>query len=130
VAAAAATIQRSGDQFDRLTDGIMKVDESEHGAGRLLRAFRLIEATAHLRKRVDDKRRDLEPTDDTEEALVDAAEAAGVISAEDASALRDARAATLAAWEVDVFAPEDYFRDELTEGTQPEGDRARRTANG
>ncbi|HSG89742.1 MAG TPA: acyl-CoA dehydrogenase, partial [Pseudomonadales bacterium] len=46
VAAAAATIQRSGDQFDRLTDGIMKVDESEHGAGRLLRAFRLIEATA------------------------------------------------------------------------------------
>jgi acyl-CoA dehydrogenase len=127
VAATAATIQRSGDLFDRLTDGIAHIGESERGAGRLLHAFRLGEETASLRRRITLRRRDLTPAADTEEALVDAAEAAGVVNAAEAAALRAARSAMLAAWEVDVFSPEDYFRDDADRDTRLDGSDLRAT---
>jgi acyl-CoA dehydrogenase len=117
----AATIQHSGEQFDRLVDGLAAVEESDVGAGRLLRAFRLQEETRELQERVAKQARDLEVAEDTEEARIDAAEQAGIVDAKEAGALREARAAILAAWEVDVFAPEDYFREQWSHPTATDG---------
>lgn len=107
----AATVQKPGEQYDRLTAGLARIEESGEGAGRLLRAFRLRTETAELRKRLHKASREHDLPHGTPAELIDAALAAGVIDRMEADRLHDAEAATLAAWEVDVFPPEGYFRD-------------------
>ena len=76
-----------------------------------MRAFHLRAETAELRKRVQKAIREHDLVHDTESQRVDAALAAGVIDQGEADRLHETEAATLAAWEVDVFPPEAYFRD-------------------
>lgn len=109
--AVAGSIQSLNDQYRRLTAGIARIEEGPTGAGRLLRAFRLHEETAALRKRIGKARKSHDLPGGSEYEIVDAALAAGVVNQAEADQLREAHTAVLAVWEVDVFKPEDYFRE-------------------
>ena len=115
VPAAAATVQSPGEQYRRLTEGLAKIEEGDVGAGRLMRAFRLRSETRDLRRKLDRVRKNRDLPDATEETLIEAARTAGDIGADEAGRLLEAHEATLAAWEVDVFTPDEYFRDEGAE---------------
>ncbi|MDZ7826640.1 MAG: acyl-CoA dehydrogenase domain-containing protein [Gammaproteobacteria bacterium] len=115
VPAAAATIQSPGEQYQRLTEGLAKIEEGDVGAGRLMRAFRLRSETRDLRRKLDRVRKNRDLPDATEETLIEAARTAGDLGADEAARLLEAHQATLAAWEVDVFTPDEYFRDEAPE---------------
>jgi acyl-CoA dehydrogenase len=108
-AAAAGCIQRPGSQLDRLTEVQFQAPESDRGAGRLRRAFRLDAEARPLRKRLHEAVKDGRVAVDDPRATVGAAVEAGVLTAEEANLLCDAEAAKLAAVEVDHFTPEQFF---------------------
>ena len=99
------------DSYRRLTEGTYIPDASEPGAGRLLEAFRLLNeaapAAAKLRKAV--RSRELPRLAGAE--LIEAAVAKNIISKDEANQLGAAEQARLEAIEVDVFTPEEYFRE-------------------
>lgn len=108
---AAASIQLLDEQYKRLTDGIAPAPEDEPGMGRLMKAFRLYTEVQPITKKIAraQKARTLPrglPYD-----LADQAVAAKVISQHEAEQLMAANEAAMAAIEVDVFEPEDYFQD-------------------
>lgn len=109
--AVAGAIQSLDDQYRRLTEGLAKVEEGPTGTGRMLRAFRLHQEAATLRKRIHDARKSHNLPDGSEYEIVDAALEAEIVKSAEAEQLREAHAAVLAVWEVDVFKPEDYFRE-------------------
>ena len=106
---AAQAIQRNGEQYRRLTrDAFLSPDESL-GAGRLLKAFRLVnEAAPALEKIHAAQKAGKLPHNVPEELAQDAANQQ-IISADEAALVRKAYAARLEAIEVDAFTPEQYF---------------------
>jgi len=111
IPAVAGAIQSHDDQYRRLTEGLATVEEGPTGAGCMLRAFRLHHEATALRKRIHHARKSQDLPDGSEYEIVDAALEAGIVNDAEAQQLRDAHAAVLAVWEVDVFKPEDYFRE-------------------
>jgi len=109
---AAAAIQTLSDQYQRLVKGQATPREDSPGAGRLLRAFRLQEeSTPVVRKLVKaQKTGDLERGEPHE--VVEAAKKQKLVSAAEAKLVMDAHNAVMAAIEVDVFSPEEYFGEQ------------------
>ena len=110
-AAAAVTIQTSNEQFHRLTEGLYKPLDKSQGFGRLLHAFRLVsEAQPALDKIHAAQKTKQLPRGPAEELAPEAAHL-GVISLDEANQVALALAARLAAIEVDVFKPEQYYEE-------------------
>ncbi len=109
-AKAARTIQRPGEQYDRLMEHVYLPADDAPGLGRLLHAWRLIAAseTAVAKIRRAQKAK-LLPRGRPQE-LLEQALAANTITAEEAEQIRRAEAARLAALAVDEFAPQEYTR--------------------
>lgn len=109
-AAAARTIQRPGEQFDRLTEHVYLPGPEAPGLGRLLHAFRLVTAAAPILRRIHRAQKEGRlPRGRPAEQLAEAV-TAGVISQAEADQLAAAEAARLAAIEVDDFSAGEYTR--------------------
>lgn len=107
---AARTIQHYGPQYERLAANVFVPGDETLGIGRLLRAFRLVSAAQPASERVAQAQRARQlPRGHAPAEIADAAVQAGVIDAQEAQLLKDAQAARLAAIEVDVFTPAQYF---------------------
>jgi acyl-CoA dehydrogenase len=124
--AAALTIQSYGEQFKRLAAGAFSPPETAPGAGRLLKAFRLVteahpaaERIIHAQK-AKKLTRGLLPAEVADEALK-----AGIVNADEVRLLKAALAARMEAIEVDVFTKEQFFG--AADDTAPE--TVRRVAN-
>jgi acyl-CoA dehydrogenase len=107
---AALCIDHFDDQYRRLIDGVFHAPETFPGAGRLMKAFRLV-TEAHaaaeriiLAQRKKQLTRGLLPAEVAEEAL-----AKGIVDATEVRLLKEALAARLEAIEVDVFTPEQFY---------------------
>jgi acyl-CoA dehydrogenase len=106
---AALAIQSPSEQYRRLTRDVFFSPDESFGAGRLLKAFRLVsEAEPVLAKIHAAQKAGKLPRGAAEELSQDAVNR-GLISAEEAALVRKAHAARLEAIEVDVFTPEQYF---------------------
>jgi acyl-CoA dehydrogenase len=109
--AAARTIQSYNAQYAHLIEGMYKPKEGTPGLGRLLHAFRLMtEITPILAAIQEAQKAKLLPKGPAEE-LADEAAKLGIISSSEARQVVLAVAARLAAIEVDVFSPEQYYHD-------------------
>lgn len=108
---AAATIQLMNDQYKRITDGIAPYDETDPGMGRLMKAFRLYTESRPAAEKITRAQRARELPKGMAYDLADLALERKVITAQEAELLKEANAAAMAAIEVDVFKPEDYFLD-------------------
>jgi acyl-CoA dehydrogenase len=125
---AALAIQSPSEQFRRLLgDSFVPQDESL-GAGRLLKAFRLLAGAepAMEKIRAAQKAGKL-PRGNPEELAQDAANL-GVVGADEAAAVRKALQARLEAIEVDVFTSEQYFASIRADGGLELGAQALRRA--
>jgi acyl-CoA dehydrogenase len=107
---AALTIQSYNEQYHRLTDGVFAPAEGTPGAGRLIKAFRLVTEAHAVAERIilAQKARKL-PRGKLPAEVADEALQAGIISMPEAKLLRDALAARTEAVEVDVFTPDEYY---------------------
>lgn len=111
--AVAGAIQKPGAQFDRLVAGMPTPREDEPGLGRLLKAWRKVDAAGPIYSRLHEamKARQIsrgEPAD-----IADEAKKKGVITSSELTQLRDAEQARLDAVQVDVFTPDEYYLPEL-----------------
>ena len=109
---AALCIDHYDDQYKRLCDGVFVAPETYPGAGRLMKAFRLV-TEAHpaaeriiLAQRAKKLTRGLLPAEVADEAVK-----AGIVSPAEASLLKQALAARLEAIEVDVFTPDQFYAE-------------------
>ena len=110
LAPAAAVVQTHGDHLQRLQAGLHVPAESDRGAGRLYRAFRMLHEVRPVHAKITQaiKARTLpkgHPAD-----LVDLALERQVITAEEAEQVRETRRVQLESWGVDEFSPEEYVR--------------------
>ncbi len=125
---AARTVQQYGPQYERLASNVFLPSSDTLGIGRLLRAFKLVCAAQPANDRVVQAQRARTlPRGAAPAEIADAAVAAGVINAQEAQMLKDAQTARLAAIEVDVVTPEQYF---AAAGRQGSSTRYRMAANG
>ncbi len=108
---AAAAIQSLNDQYKRITDGIAPIDENSPGMGRLMKAFRLHTEVQPVFAKISKAQRARELPRGMPFDLTDLALASKVITQSEAALMKEASAAAMAAIEVDVFKPEDYFLD-------------------
>lgn len=108
---AAATIQTLNDQYRRITADIASSDDSEPGMGRLMKAFRLHTELQPVMERIAKAQSERRLPRGMAYELVGQALEAKVITQAEADQLRAANEAALAAIEVDVFSPEEYFQD-------------------
>ncbi len=124
----AAAIQSLSDQYRRLTAGVARADENAPGAGRLLKAFRLQHEAQPIMAKVMKAQKKRELGKGMVYEVMDEAHAKGVITETELHQLRQANDAALAAIEVDVFTPEEYF---AAEALPPHGQAEKRqVANG
>lgn len=107
---AARTIQRPGEQYDRLMEHVYMAPPEAPGMGRLLHAWRELSTAEPIiaKIRAAQKAGQLPRAHPAEQ--VDAALEAGVIDAAAAKQLRAAEAARAQAMEVDVFTKQQYTR--------------------
>jgi acyl-CoA dehydrogenase len=105
----AGSLQLMNEQYKRMTDGIAPVDENGPGMGRLMKAFRLHTEVEPIKKKIAKAQRARELPRGMAYDLVDLALSSKVITQSEAAQLKEASAAAMAAIEVDVFKPEDYF---------------------
>jgi acyl-CoA dehydrogenase len=105
----AGSLQLMNEQYKRLTDGIAPVDENGPGMGRLMKAFRLHTEVEPIKKKIVKAQRARELPRGMAYDLVDLALSSKVITQSEAAQIKEANAAAMAAIEVDVFKPEDYF---------------------
>jgi acyl-CoA dehydrogenase len=125
--AAALTIQSYGEQYLRLSAGVFTPAENTAGAGRLIKAFRLVtEAQPAIGKIAAAQRRRELPKGNADE-MADLAQSKGLISAAEATQVKASLAARLEAIEVDVFTREQFFGAALTTAAPV---MERRVANG
>ena len=107
---AAQTLGRYDEQYKRLVDGVFHAPESYPGAGRLMKAFRLVTEAHPSEERVSFAQRakqftaHLPPDEVPDEAVK-----AGIIDAREARTLKQALAARLDAIEVDAFTPDQFY---------------------
>ncbi|MGH8528438.1 MAG: acyl-CoA dehydrogenase [Nevskiales bacterium] len=117
---AALTVQSYSDQYHRLCEGVFTPDESQPGAGRLLRAFRLVtEAHPAAERIIHAQKAKLLPRGRLPAEIADEAVKAGVINAQEARLLQEALKARMEAIEVDVFTPAEYYLDSKQTITAP-----------
>ncbi len=109
--AAALTIQRHDPQFLRLAENIFLPADGAPGAGRLLRAFRLVTETQPILAKIHTAQKGRHLPHGAAEELAAEAAYKGIISREEANQVAAALAARLDAIEVDVFTPEQYYQD-------------------
>jgi len=107
----AGSIQLMNEQYKRITDGIAPVDENDPGMGRLIKAFRLHTEVEPIKKKIYKAQRARELPRGMAYDLTELALSSKVITQSEAALMKDANAAAMAAIEVDVFKPEDYFLD-------------------
>lgn len=109
---AAQTIQVLNDQFQRLYSAAFVPAEDQPGLGRLMKAFRLSTEARELIDRISKAQKAKRlPRGQFPADIAAEAHAAGVLTCEEMQLLREMRAACLAACEVDVFTPQEYYRD-------------------
>jgi acyl-CoA dehydrogenase len=109
---AARTLQTYGDQFNRLTEGVFVDHEDAPGLGRLIHAFRLTtEAQATVDSIITAQRSRQLPRGAINETIAAQAVTLGVITQSAADRLSLAQAAKGKVIEVDVFTPDQYYRD-------------------
>ena len=106
---AAQAIQRNGEQFRRLTRDVFLPADESLGAGRLLKAFRLVNQSAPALEKIHAAQKAGKLRRGVPEELAQDAANQQIISADEAALVRKAYAARLEAIEVDVFTPEQYF---------------------
>ena len=128
---AAQTVSRYDEQYKRLVNGVYLAPEFHAGAGRLMRAFRLVTEAHPAAKRVILAQRARQITPHRPPAEVaDEAVKAGVINAQEAQLLKYALGARLAAIEVDVFTPDQFYSGLATSvGTAPKGASAKESGS-
>jgi acyl-CoA dehydrogenase len=128
---AALAIQSPSEQYRRLTSGAFLSPDESRGAGRLLKAFRLLAQAEPVLAKIHQAQKDkLLPRGHAEELAQDAVNK-NLISGDEAALLRKATAARLEAIEVDVFTPEQYFGTIGKDGGLELGESPyRRAANG
>lgn len=106
----AQAIQEPGAQMERLVGTLVMPNEEMPGAGRLMKAFRLLHETQPLRDKITAAMKAKTIERGAVWDSIENAKEAGVLTAEEASELEAARQAQLASWEVDVYSPEEYFK--------------------
>jgi len=111
-AKAAKTIQKNSEQFERLVKGIYFPDESEEGLGHLLFAFKRIWETREIIKKIQDAQKKGDFPRGIPDEKVEEAEAAGIITRDEAKQLNELHAAKRDAITVDSFSPSEFFGDE------------------
>jgi acyl-CoA dehydrogenase len=105
----ALAIQKPGEQYRRLTQDVFAPAEDQPGAGRLLRAWRLLsEAEPAIGKIATAQRAGRLPRG-VSEAFAAEAQKAGVLSETEAQLVKVAYAARLEAIEVDTYTAEEFF---------------------
>lgn len=106
---AAAVSQRIDEQSARLNANIFITDNPASGIGRLFDAFKRVTEAAPIVEQIKAAQKDKRLPHGDPDSLAEAALEAGVIDAGQAEQLKAARAARLAAIEVDVFSEEEFF---------------------
>lgn len=107
--AAAAISQRIDEQSARLNADIFTPENPNSGAGRLFDAFRRVVDSAPTVERIKNAQKEGRLPAGDPDAFAREALEAGIIDASGAERVEAARAARLAAIEVDVFSEEDFF---------------------
>lgn len=110
IAPSAATVQKFDEQFRRLTSDTAPIDDDQPGMGRLMKAFRLHNDVQPLLGRIRDAQKSRELPRGLEFEVVDEAVQRKVLTPREAVRVKEAEEAALAAIEVDVFTPENYFQ--------------------
>jgi len=106
---AARAIQQRGDPYRRLTADLVTPHEQAPGAGRLLRAWRLIEESAPAADKIKAAQKAGRLPRAPADTLAEPALQADIIDGAEAQCLRQALRARLEAIEVDQFTPEQFF---------------------
>jgi acyl-CoA dehydrogenase len=109
-APAARTIQRPGEQYERLMEHVFLPQDSERGLGRLLHAWRLVAAAEPVLGKIRAAQKQKKLPRGRPQELLEQAVSAKLISEEEAEQVRAAEAARLAAIQVDEFTPDEYHR--------------------
>ena len=104
----AQAMQEPGAQRDRHTAGIYVNEDPNDPLGRLERALRLTHETAHLERRLYNAMKEGRLPRTSPQKLVALGVERGIISEDDAEALKEAQAARDSAIEVDSFSLEEY----------------------
>ena len=106
---AALAIQAPGAQYERLTNGVFFSPDESLGAGRLVKAFKLVAQAAPVLEKIHAAQKAKKLPRGAAEELAQDAVNQGLIAPEEAALVRKATTARLEAIEVDVFTPEQYF---------------------
>ncbi|HKY89807.1 MAG TPA: acyl-CoA dehydrogenase, partial [Nevskiaceae bacterium] len=107
---AALCIQSDGPQFQRLAEGVFLPKDATVGLGRLLRAFRIVTAAHPAAEKIirAQKAKKL-PRGYLPAEIADEAVKAGIVTADEATLLKQALEARIEAIQVDEFKAEEYF---------------------
>jgi acyl-CoA dehydrogenase len=119
----AGLLMTPGATRDRLTEGIWLEDPENNELAQLDRALSLVLETEPLEERLTDARRDGSLKAGDPEAELAAAEGAGLITAEDAARLREARALV-----AEIIAVDDFEAEELRAGQSNRDSTSRQVA--
>jgi acyl-CoA dehydrogenase len=120
---AALCIDHYDAQYRRLIEGVFHAPETAPGAGRLMKAFRLVtEAHAAAERIILAQRAKKLPRGPLPAEIADDAVKAGIISGNEARLLKEALAARLEAIEVDVFTSEQFYAEVKKDGGVVIGD--------
>ena len=107
--ACAGVSQRLDEQSQRLNADIFMPANTESGVGRLFEAFRRVHAAAPLAERIKAAQKQGRLPGGEPDALAAAARDAGILDTDEADQVAAARAARLAAIDVDVFSEAEFF---------------------
>ncbi|HIE0996224.1 TPA: acyl-CoA dehydrogenase domain-containing protein [Pseudomonas aeruginosa] len=106
---AARTLQRDGEQFTRLAQGVFLPAVDAPGLGRLLGAFRLVSAAQPAQDKLAQLQRARKLPRGSADTVAALAAQQGLLSATEAEQIEIATQARLQAIEVDVFTPERFL---------------------
>ncbi len=120
--AAAHTMQTWNDQYRRLCGDSYLPDDPQRGFGRLMQAFRLTSEAEPVRAKIRTAQRAGRLGRGAPETLAQQAQERLVITSAEAALLVAAQQACLAAIEVDVFTPEEFYGEQAPAGLTATGD--------
>jgi len=105
----AATQQEYSDQFKRLYEGMHVPAEDQLGLGQLLKAFRMVTESQDVTSKISKAQKAKTLPRALPVEVVDAAVAAGVLTADEAEVVRATHAARQNAVTVDTFSHDQYY---------------------